>query len=172
MVPKTLTPVERLLLANQFRILEKLYPDSAEEYAKMRSIVAQGYTIEYEGVFNEVWDEMDIGECNYVFDVLEMYDTLERSYDALSDKAGLRPEDVCFRGFDGNNESRRFMFAQHLRNEGKWTETLAGNLDSHSKGTMLRYPRMLAKYKPIAEKIRGEHGDWQLTADQIKEVIS
>ena len=169
----TLTPAERLQLINQFRILEKLYPEDAEHYAESRGIIAHGYTIQYEEVFNEVYEEMDIEECQYVFDVLDLYRTLTRSFDALTDKKGLTSENVRFQGFDGNNESRRHAFAEHLRKQGKWTETLTGRLNSHSKITMSLYPRMLAKFEPIQEQILASHtGNWELTAEQIREVIS
>jgi uncharacterized protein YfbU (UPF0304 family) len=169
----TLTPIERQQLINQFRILEKLYPENAEDYAESRSIIAHGYTIQYEDVFSEVFEEMDIAECKYVYDVLDLYRTLNQSYEALPDKKGLTAEDIRFRGFDGNNESKRHAFAQHLRNQGKWTETLAGSLNSHSMTTMSLYPRMLNKFEPIREQILASHtGNWLLTAEQIREVIS
>jgi uncharacterized protein YfbU (UPF0304 family) len=172
MAIKTLTLAERLQLVNQFRILEKLYPERAEEYAESRSIIEHGYTIQYEGVFNELHDEMDIGECQYVFDVLDMYRVLINSYEGLTDKDGLTPKDVRFRGFDGNNESKRLAFAEHLQKQGTWTETLKGNLNSHSRTTMSLYPEMLAKFKPIHDQILASHGNWQLTAEQIRDVIS
>jgi hypothetical protein len=173
MQPKTLSPVERLQLINQFRILEKLYPDEAEHYAESREIIARGYTIQYEEVFGEVFDEMDIEDCKYVYDVLDLYRVLIGSYMALNDKKGLTPEDVRFRGFDGNNESKRYALAEHLRKQGMWTETLTGGLNSHFMMTMTLYPRMLEKFEPIRKQILASHtGDWQLTAEQIREVIS
>jgi uncharacterized protein YfbU (UPF0304 family) len=116
---------------------------------------------------------MNVEECRYVYDVLNLYRILIRSYEALDDKKGLTPEDVRFRGFDGNNESKRWAFTQHLKDQGKWTETLTGGLNSHSETTMSLYPRMLEKFEPIRERIIASHsGKWLLTADQIKEIIS
>ena len=173
MNPRSLTPIERLKLINQFRILEKLYPEHAEDYQESREIIAKGYTIQYQQVFGELFDEMDIEECKYVYDVLEMYRTLIRSYDALTDKKGLKPEDVRFRGFDGNNESKRYAFAEHLQKQRKWAESLMGYLNSHSEFTVSLYPRMLEKYEAIRDQVLASHtGNLQLTAEQIKEVIS
>jgi uncharacterized protein YfbU (UPF0304 family) len=168
-----LTPVERLQLINQFSILEKLYPEHAEGYAESRRIIAEGYTIQYEDVFKEVWPEMEIEECKYVYDVLDLYRVLIDSYNALTDKKGLTPEDVRFQGFDANNEGKHHGFVMHLRKQGKWTETLTGSLNSHSISTKSLYPRMLAKFKPISDQILASHrGNCQLTAEQIREVIS
>jgi hypothetical protein len=173
MAPETLGPEERLQLINQFRILEKLYPESAEHYAESRDIIAHGYTIQYGEVFGEVFDEMDIEECKYVYDVLDLHRVLIASYEGLTDKKGLTAADVCFKGFDGNNESKRLAFAEHLRKQGLWAETLKGGLNSHSMMTMTLYPRMLEKLEPIKKQILASHtGDWRLTAEQIREVIS
>jgi len=169
----TLSKVERLMLANQLRILEKLDSENADEYRKDRDIIVHGYTIQYEDVFTEIYDEMSVEECRYVYDVLDLYRVLIRSYEELKDKEGLTLDDVKFEGFDGNNESKRWAFAKHLKEEGRWTETLTdAPLNSHSMSTMSLYPRMLKRFEPIEKKILDSHsGRWILTADQIKEVI-
>jgi uncharacterized protein len=170
---KTLTPVERLQLVNQFRILEQLYPDEAAHYSELRDIITEGYTIQYGEVFGLIFDEMPWEECDYVYDVLDMHRVLIRSFEALKDKEGLTEEDVKFQGFDGNNESKRLAFAEHLKKEGKWTETLGGYLNSHSISTMTRYPKMLTNFQPIRQEILASHsGNWLITAAQIKQIIS
>lgn len=174
-MPDSLSEVERLQLVNQFEILEKLDPDHAKSYAEKREILERGYTILYGEVFQGIFsEEMSMDECNYVFDVLDMHRALIQSYDLLEDKAGLTPEDVAFRGFDGNNESKRYGFALHLREAGKWQESLSkGSLNSHSQITMHLYPPMLERWKKIRERQRENLGArWQLTADQIKEIIA
>lgn len=145
----TLTPVERLQLANQFKILEKLYPEDAEHYAASGEIVEHGYSIEYGDVFSNIFPEMSFGECEYVYDVLDMHRALIGSFNELKEKDGLTLEDVSFKGFDGNNESKCLALAVRLQKEGKWTETLVGELNSHSISTIARYPRMLEKFNPV-----------------------
>ena len=137
---------QRLHLINQFLILEKLYPENADKYAEDRDIIAHGYVCQYEDVLNPAFEEMSMEDGKYVYQVLDMYRILIQAYDALSDKQGLTLEDVTFKGFDGNNESKRHSFAEHLRKQGRWTETLKGSLNSHSMVTMSLYPRMLAKF--------------------------
>jgi hypothetical protein len=118
---------------------------------------------------------MDIDECRYVFDVLNMHRVLINSFNSLADKEGLAIEDVQFKGFDGNNETKRYRFAEHLKKLGRWQETLGGYLNSHSQATRTRYPAMLARFQPIQEQIASSPsshtGNGLLTADQIKEVI-
>ena len=167
----TLSKVERLMLANQLRILEKVDSENADGYKKDRDIIVHGYAIEYEDVFTEIYSEMSVEECRYVYDVLDLYRVLIRSYDELKDKEGLTPDDVKFQGFDGNNESKRWAFAEHLKREGRWTESLSGYLNSHSMRTISLYPKMLERFDPIRQQILDTHSDWILTADQIKQVI-
>jgi uncharacterized protein len=169
----TLSKVERLMLANQLRILERLDSENADEYRKNLDIILHGYTIQYEDVLSGIYDEMSVEECRYVYDVLDLYRVLIRSYDELKDKEGLTSDDVKFRGFDGNNESKRLAFAEHLKKEGLWTETLTGGLNSHSISTMSLYPKMLERFEPIRQQILDSHsGNWIITADQIKKVIN
>jgi uncharacterized protein YfbU (UPF0304 family) len=168
----TLSKVERMTLANQLRILEKLDSENAEEYKAYRDIIVHGYTIQYEDVFTEIYDEMSVEECRYVYDVLDLYRVLIRSYGELKDKEGLTPDDVKFPGFDANNESKRWAFARHLQKEGRWTETLIGDLNSHSKSTISKYPKMLERFEPIQRHILDSYsGNWIISADQIKKVI-
>jgi len=60
---ETLTPVERLQLANQFAILEKLYHPNGEHFAKNRKILEDGYTLLYEQVFPGDREEMSLDDC-------------------------------------------------------------------------------------------------------------
>lgn len=168
----SLTPFQRLSLMNQLSILKRLDPDNAEDYDDQIEILHSGYSVLYGEVFQGVFEEMPLEECEYVFDVLDMHRNLINSFEALQDKQGLTAEDVRFRGFDGNNETKRWAFAEYLQKTGRWKETLVGGLNSHSMMTMHRYPDMLKRYEPIKQKILDSHsGKWQLTAEQIKVVI-
>lgn len=169
---QTLSMIERQILVNQFRILAHLDPKSAEDYEANATILARGYTVQYDHVLRQIYEEMPVEDCTYVFDVLDMFDMLLHSYRTLKDKEGLVEEDVRFRGFDGNNETKRWAFAEHLKKEGRWEAVLSGGLDSHSMVTKSLYPQMLKRYEPIKQRILDSHsGNWLLTADQIKEVI-
>jgi uncharacterized protein YfbU (UPF0304 family) len=169
--PETLTPFERLALINQFQILEMLDPGHKEEYTKHRGILEHGYTIFYADVFGGVRNELSIDGCKYVYDVLDMHLALLRSYEELPDRSGINPDDIRFRGFDGNNESKNLAFAEYLQEIGSWSEILKGGLNSHSLSTVEGYPRMLQRWAEIKGS-SGAAGAWKMTADQIKKVIS
>jgi uncharacterized protein len=65
-----LTRVERTLLRNQYAILEKLDPENAERYARLRQIVERGYSIFYNDVLVDE-GELSAADCRYVMDVLD-----------------------------------------------------------------------------------------------------
>lgn len=161
--------MERIQLRNQFKILARLYPDEADHYNKLMEIVESGYTFLY-GELEEmtISSEMTVAECQYVYDVLDMFRFLKVSFRELKDKEGLKPEDVQFNGFDGNNESRMLSFAEFLKQQGKWQTPLdgTGDLNTHCPTTH-RYRAMLEKWNALSEE--DKH---YMTAAQIKEVIA
>ena len=168
MKPETLTEMERLQLANQYAILEKLDPHDAKHWAECKEIVQRGYTLSYGKMFDPIWDELSYDDCRYVFDVLAMHDALQRSFERLADKAGLSESDVAFHGFSGNEETHLLAFAQYIRDSGQWDWMLKGkDLDSHFP-TEWRYKAMLEKWKPI-EPI--ERKAARLSKEDIKEIL-
>lgn len=172
-VPKIkLTPVERLQLINQFRILELLDTDESKYHTNRREILENGFAVRYSKVFDAAMEEMDFAEGQYVYDVLDMFQTLHRSFVVLEDKQGLKLEDVRFRGFDGNNESDRHALARHLQEVGNFEEILKGELNSHSEMTMEIYPRMLFIFREIREANNaGGLMNGGFTAEQIRAVL-
>ncbi len=172
MAPDTLTPYERQTLINQYNILAKLDPDQAKDYENNIRILREGLTIKYDDIF-EVWEEMPLDQCRYVYEVLDMFRFLRFSFDGLKDKQGLTEADISFRGFDGNNESQNHGLANFLKEQGMWQETLREGfpLNSHSITTVSLYPRMLAKFTPIWKKKDHAMKDSSLTAEEIKTII-
>jgi uncharacterized protein YfbU (UPF0304 family) len=170
--PRSLTIIERLQLANQFALLEKLDPHEKEHYAMCREVLTDGYTAFYGEVFQGIGEELPEEHCQFVYDVLDMHRDLTGSYEALTDKAGIDPFLVSFRGFDGNNEVELMGFLRFLKEQGRWSETLEKcGLNSHCP-TVERYRAMLRIWKPIRDKYKSDFGEWHnLTADEIKQVL-
>jgi uncharacterized protein len=144
---------ERLALANQYTILEKLSgdEDDAKHYAQLRTIVQDGLTLEYEDLFSGIEkEELTEQQCNEVIDILDMYRHITDSYEALPDKEGLTPADVRFPGFDGNDalESRYAAYVELHLDQRKWRELQdrKGNLNSHRQ-MLEKYRLMLAVHK-------------------------
>jgi len=175
--PTSLDPIQRLQLINQYLILEKIDPREKDTYSNNRRVLEEGYTAFYGELLNTIDEEMPPEECEFVFDVLNMYRDLIGSYERLADKSGIEAVDVQFGGFDGNNESKQLRFLKYLKKIGRYSETLKAERDwnSHSE-TVSEYRRMLHTFSRIqAERKQSMHAmhpdRWVLTADQIKEII-
>jgi uncharacterized protein YfbU (UPF0304 family) len=117
----TLTKAERLLLINQHRILEKLYPQDAAAHAHTRDALERGFPISYPAEIDEALSEREAQE---VLDVLSMYLAITRAVNALASDDALRTNhNAQFQGFDGNYEGNHFAYAQYcIKQPDKWDE--------------------------------------------------
>lgn len=166
-----LSPTERLILLNQYEILNRLDAGSYEDHIK---VLRTGYEFEIEDrLFNQI-DEVGLSkdECIEVIDVLAMYDHLINSFERLADKQGLTEFDVRFRGFDAaeSAEGRQLGYALHLVEDQGRFKTKVDELK--------RYEPMLPRYRKaltLWEQAKEHHrsiGDTWLSAEEIREVTA
>lgn len=168
----TLTKVERLMLINQFRILEAVCTDKneAESYAKGREILERGYEFHYkydvfcEGNYDDPMPERDGGE---VYDTLGMFDAINKS---LPEGSPLKKHPHSrFSGYDGNNEAKFMTFACFTVKRLGWfqlvplRETDPWNSHCPMRGV---YGRMLAEWKKISPEEK-----FCMTEDQLRGVM-
>lgn len=167
-----LTKIERWMLSNQLRILEALYPKEAQGFADQREAIESGYELHYNWISDHIYDGLSTDECREVVDILQLHRVLLSSYEKLDDKAGIKPSDVAFRGFDGNNETKQMLYAKYYctydggRNFEELTEARKGDFNAHMH-TLSRYREMLSRWKRI-----GGERIYELTADQIKAIVA
>src|SRR4029078_13609591 len=110
-----MTRIERLILANQFAILEKVDPREGKWHAEARDIVESGYELMYDKLFRSISnDTLTEPECDEINRIMLMHSHLKEVYDALPDKTEV--EAPRFEGFDGNGEHKLLSFAQFLCN--------------------------------------------------------
>lgn len=113
----TITDVERRVLINQSRILAALYPLEAQQFERAIEILSEGY--------HEAWEDVVLNglkkpflkeDMNFIFQTLEMYDWLQKSYYALSldEKLQLQERNLRFPGFDPKEEPRHLSYARFL----------------------------------------------------------
>ncbi len=110
-----LTRMERLIISNQLKILESLYPQEEEYYANQRKAIENGYKLHYDSIFvNISKDEMSEEDCQEILNILDMYRAITFSYEKLSDKNGINEEDIVFKGFDGHNETNKYLYTNYF----------------------------------------------------------
>ncbi len=166
-----LSKIQRLFLYNQYLILKKLYPDEAEIFSKFCKILSEGYTREYSNMLEIFDEEMSEEKCKEVYDILDMYNSLNISYDGLSDKSGIVKERIQFPGFDGNFEGDQYKYALYLIDYLGRYENLRESkdkfdfLNSHSR-YMDKYRAMLKVWKSFPVEKR-----YELNAQQIQEIL-
>lgn len=164
-----LTERDRLIIANQLKVLEKLYPDEAKDYSLHRKAIEDGYKLHYSWLTDRLYDEMSEEDCKEVLDILEMYRAITFSYQRAKDKEGLDESEIKFHGFDGNEECKQFGYAMYfIIDLGRYDE-LRGkaeypDLNSHGFITLSQYRKMLKIWKSYKDK-------HLLTIAQIKELL-
>lgn len=148
-----LSKKERWFLSNQYRILEKLYPDNADHYARCARIVEAGYEPEYDSITEYICDPITSEACSEISDILAMYESLQLAYDDLKDREGIEEGKIKFQGFDGNSETDEIGYARFLINEQKKFQDLrrTENINSH-RPSIGYYRRMLKEWKASSDE--------------------
>ena len=164
-----LTKKDRIILSNQLKILEKLYPDEASYYANHRKAIEYGFKLHYSWVAELINDkEMSEEECKEVLDVLDMYRAITYSFKRIKDVIDIKPTDIEFHGYDGNTESEQFSYTNYFINDlGRFEELKpsSGYPDFNSHWPMIeKYRRMLKVWKKYSDKNN-------LSEEQIEELL-
>ena len=150
-----LTRTERLILSNQYRILEGLYPKEAREHQRARVSLEEGYEQEYIFLAEHVREDvMTVEECKELYEILEMHRAMKFSYRELSDKSGITEGDVDFAGFDGNDavEGKYLSYVRYVSEARKYEELERGDdFNSHSP-ELDRYRKMLAAWRGMGKE--------------------
>ena len=159
-----LTKAERLILLNQYRILEKLDPDEADACKEACDILQSGYALEYGTLVSHLDEDMPEAESREVRDILDMYRALKKACRELPEGT-VNPRDVGFQGFDGNGETKYFAYATFLmETQGKWAESKEDPRNSHWP-LLPWYRKMLQSWEESASK-------WDLTAEDATRILS
>jgi uncharacterized protein YfbU (UPF0304 family) len=112
-----ITDVERRVLINQARILAALYPLDAPQFERTIEILSEGYHEAWEDVILKGLKRPFLKEdMNFIYQTLEMYDWLQKSYYALSidDKLTLPERCLIFAGFCPKEEPRHLSYCRFL----------------------------------------------------------
>ncbi len=165
-----LTEKDRLILFNQLEILKHLNPDDSDRYDVDQTILLYGYKYHYDELIEGFAEELDESISQYVFDVFQMYRSLNNSYDELSreEKSEIDLKDIKFQGYDGNEEIDHYTYARFVLEELKRYDEIYDNgkvkFNSH-RNMLNKYDRMLNKWKSLGDR----YGT--LSLSQIKDII-
>jgi uncharacterized protein YfbU (UPF0304 family) len=170
-----LTRNERLILANQYTILEKLHPADAAVYAWQREIVEMGYVTHYDELNMSMDEEMPEAASRHVLDVLSLYRDLTFSNKELPADKKFKDEEITFPGFDGNEESQALAYAQFYVNHENRFQELTDNgkreIPNSHWATRETYERMLAVHRKIRATKTNVARHENLTREEIEQVL-
>ena len=159
---------DRFMIANQLKILEKLYPEEASYYSEHRTAVEKGFSLHYSSLVEHFYEEMTEEECREVLEILNMYRLITFSYDRIENPKGIDIRWLKFKGFDENNEVKQFSYVQYIICElGRFDEFRDGdNYQSFNSQTptLEQYRRMLDYWNSLDDKVN-------LTTDQLIELL-
>ena len=160
-----LSKKDRLILFNQYRILEKLYPDEEKDCQLAQKILLDGYELEYDGLV-EMMGDVSREVCNEVLDILQMFRSLYFSYEKLDDKLGIDEYDVKFQGFDGNEEGQYYSYAEFfILDKRRYEEFSNCEINSHCN-KLPQYRDMLNVWRQF------KRYSSDLTKEQILKTLS
>lgn len=166
-----LTKKDRLILVNQYAILEKLDPSNARDYALKRTALEEGYSLQYGQIFNVIYDEMPIEDCKEVLSILEMYRAITFSYFKIHNTKNVDDQKYRFKGFDGNYETEYFSYCTYFISElGRYQELKYENEhhDFNSPTQMLdKYRKMLSIWESYGDTM----AKMNLTQEQIEKLL-
>lgn len=153
-----MTNVERVSLIHQLEILKAVGSTRYSDYDVLIEALENGYDEEvqrlYRG-FDEFVSKEDRAE---VREILEMFRALGPR------EGGKIPAAAKFAGFDGNEESGHYCYAQFLiERKGSWRESNDVDLNSHCN-MLEHYREMLREWYLSADK-------WNLTKEDIDRIL-
>lgn len=163
-----LTDVERRILINQSRILAALYPLEASDFERTIKILSEGYQEGWqEAVLKGLKSPLLKEEMNFVYQVLEMYDWLQKSFYglALDDKLELKEQTLVFPGFCPEKEMDCVAYATFLLEHFDRFSYVEVTRPLHAPRPMRGF------YEEMLKGLPSFCGDF-LTAAQLKAVIS
>ena len=182
--PYSLTTAERYLMMRMDELMAKLDHDHESTYMTNVTAFREGYTAEYSHIFAQMYKELSRQDCELVWDILDMIQTLRIGYDALDerDRSSIKESDCHYQGFDHNDPTERSMasYVTYLANTGRWEDTsddarkYSDNGDSHYP-MLPTYKGMLNAYREVKERRRSASprvAEWlPLTAEELQFVI-
>ena len=89
---------QRLILINQYKILEKLYPEEAETYSQHREILEEGYTLHYNDLIQVISEDIPENLLREVLDILDMYRGLYFAVASRKNPLSIRISKYIFLG--------------------------------------------------------------------------
>lgn len=159
-----LSQTERLILANQYKILSKVEPENSTQFTSFKEIVENGYEGLYYYLFTSIDSEVTPKSVSdETHEILSMYRSLRSS---IENSENPDIEEIKFKGFDANHQDHYSVMDFMVENLGLYSEYKDFYYNSHSEIPLGKYRNMLRAYKTFNLQNLDE-----LTDEQIQQLI-
>lgn len=165
----TLSKFEKVILMNQYDILEKLSKDKDTKkwYSEKREVIKKGYPLELDSIFDSMEEPKSENDCREVRDILSMFNDIQYSYTNLKGNINITKDEITFKGFDINFEEVQYGYAVfRLEKDDKFVPIKHPDLNSH-ESMLNRYRKMHSIWKNIPNREPGN-----LDENQIRQILS
>jgi uncharacterized protein YfbU (UPF0304 family) len=161
-----LTPAERWILANQYRLLQLLSSSPIPLYEHAITILERGYEDQYKYAAQYLQEDPFPQEiASEVKDILQMFSEIQWIREKLSDSAVTNSPRLEFWGFNGNNNPEHNSYATFLHQLGNYRE-LANRPEWNSHGNNIElYRAMVRSWKALPRK------GLQLTEEDVRTIV-
>lgn len=164
-----LSRVQRWLLANQYRLLERATSDEAQalSYRQAYEALERGYEAHYSAAMAHIeLNTLSPAQCREVSNILDLYLALQASCAVLDDREDIEPSQLVFPGFEPKRESRLRGYAHFLRQS------------PESRYARLAVADDLSSRRPMLEEYRAMLETWtrmlrrrELTAAEVRQFL-
>ena len=159
---------QRLILSNQYEILQKLNPEKAVHYQRCQTIIERGYCLQLLELEKE-FGHLDEATCHEVIDTLEMYHAMQVSYANLpqTETAELAASRLDYIGYSRSHEKELADYVCFLLDvEGRFPELgkCCSSLTSEI-GMRDKYQRMLATWRDCPRH-------YKLSIQEIRKILN
>lgn len=161
-----MSSTQRLILANQYRLMSLLDSENTAKYARFETIVRGGFALELRELDKD-FSNISEQECRIVRDTLEMYHALHISYNNLADKSAVTLHRLLFNGYCA---VREWKYLNYLRfvilNEGKYQEFMRCEHGCDSQTPMWdKYTKMLDVWRACPH-------EYHLSIEEILNILN
>lgn len=143
---------DRLLLSNQYRILELLDKEGATAHAEHRTVLTGAQEMHYVTLLEDFSNALNLGIAREVMDILGMFSRLRLSYENLGGQTSIPAEGIDFSGFHPEFEAEMLSYAQfYMEKLGRhlWLKSADGKGIESSVPMLDVYRRMLSAWQRI-----------------------
>lgn len=143
---------DRLILSNQYLILEHLDKEHAAEHGEHRKVLTRAQETHYVTLLEDFSNALNLDVTREVMDILAMFTRLRLSYDHLGGQTSIAVKGIEFSGFNSEFEAEALSYAQfYMQKLGRhrWLRSEDAQGIESSVPMLDVYRRMLSTWQGI-----------------------